>query len=124
MQTSTEKEKIRMTEGKTMRNFIRQIIKLYERWSMMKDIFSFLLGAAFGAIIALLFAPQSGAELRANIQATAEKDFQKLQSQWQVELEKLNQRLDQLQAGSQGEVQEGAQEDEVAPDSEEAVDAV
>jgi gas vesicle protein len=91
---------------------------------MMKDIFSFLLGAAFGTIIALLFAPQSGAELRANIQATAEKDFQKLQSQWQVELEKLNQRLDQLQAGSQGEVQEGAQEDEVAPDSEEAVDAV
>ena len=84
----------------------------------MKDIFSFLLGAAFGAFFALLFAPQSGAELRANIQATAEKDIQKLQSQWQVELEKLNQRFDQLQSGAQAEVQEEA----APPEVEEAVE--
>ena len=37
----------------------------------MKDIFYFILGAAVGAIFALLFAPQSGEELRMKIQDTA-----------------------------------------------------
>jgi gas vesicle protein len=64
----------------------------------MKDIFYFLLGALFGAGFALLFAPQSGAELRANIQATAEKDWQLAQEQLKTEQEKLHARLDQMQA--------------------------
>jgi len=64
----------------------------------MKDIFYFLLGAAIGAIFALLFAPQSGEELRTRIQASAEQDWQKIQEQWQAGLEKTNERLDQLQA--------------------------
>ena len=64
----------------------------------MKDIFYFLLGAVAGAGIALLFAPQSGSELRANIQATAEKDWQLAQTQLKTEQEKLHARLDQMQA--------------------------
>jgi len=64
----------------------------------MKDIFYFLLGVVVGSIFALLFAPKSGEELRANIQATAEKDWQKAQAQWQAEQEKIQARLDQLQA--------------------------
>ena len=64
----------------------------------MKDIFYFLLGAVFGAGFALLFAPQSGEELRAKIQATAEEDWQKAQVQWQAELEKIHARFDQVQA--------------------------
>jgi gas vesicle protein len=72
----------------------------------MKDIFNFLLGAVVGAIFALLFAPQSGEELRANIQTTAEKDWQNLQSQWQAEMEKIHARLDQLQAQAKGTLEE------------------
>ncbi len=63
----------------------------------MKDIFYFLLGIVVGSIFTLLLAPQSGEELRAKIQATAEKDWQLAQAQWQVEQEKLHSRLDQLQ---------------------------
>ena len=63
----------------------------------MKDIFYFLLGIVVGSIFTLLLAPQSGEELRAKIQATAEKDWQLAQAQWQAEQEKLHARLDQLQ---------------------------
>ena len=64
----------------------------------MKDIFYLLLGAALGAIFALLFAPQSGEELRSKIQTTAEQDWQKMQAEWQAGMEKTQQRLDQMQA--------------------------
>jgi uncharacterized membrane protein YraQ (UPF0718 family) len=67
-------------------------------WSLIKNVFSFLLGVVFGAILALLFAPQSGKELRAKIQSTAEKDWQIMQEQWQAETEKIHQRLDQMQS--------------------------
>jgi gas vesicle protein len=66
---------------------------------MMKDIFYFLLGALVGAVFALLFAPQSGDELRANLQSSAEKEWSALQEQLQVEMQKINQRLDQIQSG-------------------------
>ena len=64
----------------------------------MKDVFYLLLGAAIGAIIALLFAPESGQELRANIQSTADKDLQKLQAEWNAATAKTHERLDQIQA--------------------------
>lgn len=64
----------------------------------MKEIVFFLLGAAAGAVIALMFAPTSGAELRDQIQATAEKDLERLQSDWQKGMQKTNEKLDGLQA--------------------------
>ena len=64
----------------------------------MKDVFYLLLGAAIGAIIALLFAPESGQELRADIRSTADKDLGKVQVEWQTALAKTHQRLDQMQA--------------------------
>jgi len=64
----------------------------------MKDVFYLLLGAAIGAIIALLFAPQSGQELRADIRATADKDLDKLGAEWQTALAKTHERLDRMQA--------------------------
>ena len=72
----------------------------------MKDIFYFLLGAAVGAIFALLFAPQSGEELRMKIQDTAEKDWQKVQAEWQADQEKIHQRLDQIQQALQKQAAE------------------
>jgi gas vesicle protein len=64
----------------------------------MKQIVFFLLGAAVGAVAALMFAPASGAELRAQIQTAAEKDLSLLQSGWQKGLQKTNEKLDKLQA--------------------------
>ncbi|KPK06582.1 MAG: hypothetical protein AMJ56_14380 [Anaerolineae bacterium SG8_19] len=64
----------------------------------MKDVFYLLLGAAIGAIIALLFAPESGQELRANIRATADKDLDKVQAEWQTAMAKTQERLDRMQA--------------------------
>lgn len=72
----------------------------------MKDIFYFILGAAVGAIFALLFAPQSGEELRMKIQDTAEKDWQKVQADWQADQEKIHQRLDQIQQALQKQAAE------------------
>jgi gas vesicle protein len=69
----------------------------------MKDIFYFMLGTMVGAVFALLFAPQTGEELRSNIQATAEKDWQKLQEQLQAEMQKINARLDELTTKSEQE---------------------
>ena len=69
-----------------------------ERKSAVKEIVYFLLGAAVGATLALLFAPASGQELRANLQATAEKDTAKLQAEWQAAMAKTNERMDQMQA--------------------------
>ena len=63
----------------------------------MKDIFIFILGVAVGAIFALLLAPQSGEELRSKIQDTAEKDWQKVQAEWQADQVKLHDRLDSIQ---------------------------
>jgi len=64
----------------------------------MKEFFYFLIGASVGAIVALLFAPQSGEETRANIQATAEENWQKVRSELQAGMEKTQTRLDQLQS--------------------------
>ena len=64
----------------------------------MKEFVYLLLGAAFGATLALLFAPKSGAELRADLQATAEKDKARLQEDWQAAMAKTNERVDKLKA--------------------------
>jgi len=64
----------------------------------MKDVFYLLLGAAIGAIIALLFAPESGQELRTDLRATADKDLHKLRSEWHTTMAKTHERLDQIQA--------------------------
>ncbi len=64
----------------------------------MKEFFYFVIGASVGAIVALLFAPQSGQETRANIQSTAEENWQKVRSELQAGMEKTQARLDQLQS--------------------------
>jgi gas vesicle protein len=68
---------------------------------MMKDAVNFLagmiLGAAIGAVTALLFAPQSGAELRANIQEQALAERQRLQALYEQQMAELQPQLDKLQ---------------------------
>ena len=64
----------------------------------MKEIVYFVMGAAVGATVALLFAPKSGAELRADLQATAEKDKARLQEDWQAAMAKTNEQVDKMKA--------------------------
>jgi len=67
----------------------------------MRDTINFLagliLGAAIGAVTALLLAPQSGAELRANIQEQAMAERQRLQALYEQQMAELQPQLDKLQ---------------------------
>ena len=78
----------------------------------MKEIVYFVLGAAVGATVAILFAPKSGAELRADIQATAEKDLSKLQADWQAAMARTNEQLDKMQADLKRALQQAEDEEE------------
>jgi len=78
----------------------------------MKEIVYFVLGVAVGATFALLFAPKSGAELRADLQATAEKDLSRLQADWQAAMAKTNERLDQVQADLKQALQQAQEKGE------------
>ena len=77
----------------------------------MKEIFYFLLGASVGAVIALLFAPQSGKELRTDIQSTADRNWQAIQTEWQTGMGKIQTHLDQIQSDLK-QVQENQKEAE------------
>lgn len=67
----------------------------------MKDTINFLagliLGAAIGAVTALLFAPQSGAELRASIQEQALAERQRLQTLYEQQMAELQPQIDKIQ---------------------------
>ncbi len=60
----------------------------------MKDLIIFMVGVLTGAGIALLLAPESGEQLRADIRAKAEEELPKLQTG----LDKTNDRLNKLEA--------------------------
>jgi gas vesicle protein len=64
--------------------------------NIVKYIFVFLLGAITGGSVALLFAPSSGEELRANIKTQADTQYAKLQSEYQKGMQDLNARMDKL----------------------------
>ena len=64
--------------------------------NIMKYVLVFLLGALSGAVAALLFAPSSGEELRANIKTQADAQAAKLQSEYQKGMQDMNARIDQL----------------------------
>jgi gas vesicle protein len=64
--------------------------------NIMRYVLVFLLGALSGAVAALLFAPSSGEELRANIKTQADAQAAKLQSEYQKGMKDMNARIDQL----------------------------
>ena len=82
----------------------------------MKSIFAFIVGAAVGAIAALLYAPQSGEELRARIREEAELERQRLQAQYERGLSEMHDRVDKVQQDVQTLVNQSK-----SPDGEEAV---
>ena len=68
----------------------------------MKYIVSFFLGAAVGAVAALLYAPSSGEELRDRIRSEAEDDLTRLQSELNASVSDLQKRIDSLTNEVQG----------------------
>ena len=64
----------------------------------MKEMIAFFSGVAFGVIIALLLAPESGADLRANIKSKVDNELPKLKSDFQASMKKTDQRLDKVEA--------------------------
>jgi gas vesicle protein len=83
----------------------------------MKEMAYFVLGAAVGAMVALLYAPKSGKELRADIQGAAEKDLSQLQAEWQSTMVQVNQRLDQMHADLKQASQQVPEEESEGADS-------
>ena len=90
----------------------------------MSNIISFIIGGVFGAAIALLFAPQSGEELRANIRNEAQVERQRLQAQYEKSMKDVHERIDKVhgdvqammekheeQEGQEAEAPEAAESD-------------
>ncbi len=87
----------------------------------MRDAINFLagmiLGAAIGAVTALLFAPQSGAELRANIQEQAMAERQRLQALYEQQMAELQPQLDKLQKDIQSVLEQTTKMSEAEGDA-------
>jgi gas vesicle protein len=62
----------------------------------MKYFVSFLSGALVGAIVALLMAPSSGEELRAQIGERAEAELKRAETEWNRALTELNVKLEDV----------------------------
>jgi gas vesicle protein len=66
----------------------------------MKYVLSFVLGTVFGALagglVALLFAPSSGEELRTNIKSKADTEYAKLQDELQKGVQGVQTRMGKM----------------------------
>ena len=79
----------------------------------MKGLFGFVAGLALGAVAALLLAPETGEELRSQIQDAANRDMTRLQEAFQRDMEELNTRMAKMQTEMQSYVQEEGVEEVV-----------
>jgi gas vesicle protein len=62
----------------------------------MKYFIGFFTGAIFGAAVALLYAPKSGEELRADIRTEADARYQQMQQQFQHSMTEIQARIDKI----------------------------
>ena len=62
----------------------------------MKYAVSLLLGALLGALIALLFAPSSGQELRSNIKTQADVQAARAKEEWNKSVRVIQERVNKL----------------------------
>ena len=67
----------------------------------MKYALSFFVGALVGSLIALLFAPSSGKDLRSNIKTRADSGYAKLQDGWQKGMQELHTQMERMGGGTQ-----------------------
>ena len=83
----------------------------------MNNILSFFIGAIFGAAVALLYAPQSGEELRGRIREEAQVERQRLQAQYEKSVQEMHDRIEKVQQDVQALLE---QAEEKAEEGEEA----
>ena len=62
----------------------------------VKYALSFLLGAAMGAAVALLFAPSSGEELRTDIKTQADTQYARLQADYNEGMQEMHTKMDKM----------------------------
>jgi gas vesicle protein len=67
----------------------------------MKTIFAFVFGASVGAVIALLFAPKSGSELRHQLVDETAADRMRMQERYTHAVQGTYDRIDKLHADVQ-----------------------
>lgn len=83
----------------------------------MKNTLNFfagmIVGGVLGAMAALLYAPQSGAELRANLQEQANAERQRLQTLYEKQLDEVKSQLDKAQKDVQSVLEQTQQTAEV-----------
>jgi gas vesicle protein len=84
----------------------------------MKNTLNFfagmIVGAVLGAVTTLLYAPQSGAELRANLQEQANAERQQLQTFYEKQLGELQSQVDKVQKDVQSLLEQTKQTAETA----------
>jgi gas vesicle protein len=84
----------------------------------MKNTLNFfagmIVGAVLGAVTTLLYAPQSGAELRANLQEQANAERQRLQTLYEKQLGELQSQVDKVQKDVQSLLEQTEQTAETA----------
>ena len=76
----------------------------------MNNIVSFILGAIVGAAVALLYAPQSGEELRANLREEAQVERQRLQAQYEKGMRDLQEAINKVQVDLQSLLQQAEEQ--------------
>ena len=80
---------------------------------MMKEVVVLLIGVAIGAVLALLFAPESGQELRAEISSGATAEREKLDAQLHQSLAQVQDRVDKIHQDLTTHIQRQQQPDDV-----------
>jgi gas vesicle protein len=76
-------------------------------------LISFLIGAVFGAIMALLYAPVSGEELRGQIREEADVRLQQVSEEWDKALKSMQKALDDTSNEIKGYIKQAQAEEEV-----------
>jgi gas vesicle protein len=64
--------------------------------SKMNVIVSFFVGAITGAVVALLYAPMSGQELRTDKQLRSQAELQRLEAEWQKRMQEVSEGIDDI----------------------------
>jgi gas vesicle protein len=64
----------------------------------MRELMGFIAGLAVGVAVGLLYAPKSGAEIRAELSTAAQAEWEAADAQLRKELASVQQQLSKLQA--------------------------
>jgi gas vesicle protein len=82
---------------------------------IMKDLLYLVVGATFGAVVALLFAPSSGEELRARMGQEVDIERQKIQAKYEKNLQLVHERIDTMHQDLATKIQQSKEEESDDP---------